>query len=75
MRKFLKDLLYNADNQHLDISRFCSLVANIAYWGVATYNIFEAKASIDLLQLGAGWAAIAGGSAAWIFARQSQEAK
>lgn len=75
MRKFLKDLLYNEDNKNLDISRFCALVANIAYWGVAAYNIFESKASIDLLQLGTGWAAIAGGSAAWIFARQTQETK
>lgn len=75
MRAFLKDLLYTEDNKNLDISRFCSMVANLAYWVVAGYNIFESKQPIDLLQLGTGWAAIAGGSAAWIFARQTQEKK
>lgn len=73
MRKFLKDLLYNEDNRNLDISRLCALVANLAYWVVVTYGIARSGNPPDLAQLGLGWAAIAGGSAAWIFARQSQE--
>ena len=73
MVKILKDLLYTKDNEALDISRLCSLVANIAYWVVVTHGIVVSSEAPDLSNLGVGWAAIASASAAWIFARQEQE--
>ena len=73
MRKFFKDLLYTQGNENLDIARLCSLFANIAYWAAAAYVINKGTGSIGLVELGTGWAAVAGGSAAWILARQTQE--
>lgn len=75
MRKFLKDLLYNKGNENLDIARFCSLFANIAYWIAAAYVINKGTGTIGLVELGGGWAAVAAGSASWILARQIQENK
>ena len=75
MKKILKDLLYTKDNQALDISRLCSLFANIAYWVVVTHGIIASGEAPDLSNLGVGWAAIAGGSMAWIYARHEQARK
>lgn len=72
MRQFIKDLLYNQDNKNLDIARLCSLIANLAYWGMIGYHIQKGH-PLNPLEVGGGWAAIAGGAAAWIYARQVQE--
>ena len=71
--KLLKDLLYDRGNQALDISRMSSLMAVLTYCGTAVYMVAR-KGEIDLLALGTGWATLAGGCAAWIFARQKMEA-
>ena len=67
--KFLKDLLYTKDNQALDISRACSLLVVLVFVGlaIANYDKFEPVA------FGGGSAALFGGCAAWIFARQKYE--
>lgn len=72
--KLLKDLLYDRGNQALDISRASSCLAVLTYCGTAIYMV-TMKGEIDLLALGTGWATLAGGCAAWIFARQKYEAE
>lgn len=72
--KLLKDLLYSRGNQALDIARICSLMAVLTFCGSAIYMVVS-KGEIDLLALGTGWATMAGGCAAWIFARQKYEAE
>lgn len=72
--KIAKDLLYERTNQHLDIARLSALLSVIGYIGVTGYAIALGVWEFDPLQWGSGWAAICGGNAAWIFARQRYEA-
>jgi len=72
--KLAKDLLYDKDNQHLDIARFAALMSVIGYIGVTVYAITKGTIAFDPFEWGSGWAAICGGNAAWIFARQRYEA-
>lgn len=72
--KLAKDLLYDKENKHLDIARFSALMSVFGYIGVTAYAITAGTVSFDPFQWGSGWAAICGGNAAWIFARQRYEA-
>lgn len=72
--KLVKDLLYEKENKHLDIARFSALLSVLGYIGVTTVAITQGTMTFDPLQWGSGWAAICGGNAAWIFARQRYEA-
>ena len=65
---FLKDLLYNKDNEHLEIARLTTLLSSIAYWAY----VWSSKPS-DPMQVGAGYAAIVVACAAWIYYRQKME--
>lgn len=69
-----KDLLYNKDNQNLEISRLSSFLAVIAYLALSSVAVYMELWEFDPTQWGIGWAGVAGGSAAWIFARQRYEA-
>lgn len=71
--KLAKDLLYDKQNEHLDIARFSALLSVIGYSGLSAYYVIQGGI-FDFLQWGTGWAAICGGNAAWIFARQRYEA-
>jgi len=70
--KLLKDLLYNRDNAHLDISRVSSLLAVLTYLAATIYHIYQGH-PINFTEWGAGWTALAAGSAGWIYARQKFE--
>lgn len=72
--KLAKDLLYDKDNKHLDIARFSALLSVLGYIGVTVYAITKGTIVFDPFEWGSGWAAICGGNAAWIFARQRYEA-
>jgi len=72
VKKLLKDLLYNRDNQHLDISRLSLLLAVLTFLGATIYHIYSGHA-LNFTEWGAGWTALAAGSAGWIFARQKFE--
>lgn len=71
--KLAKDLLYNKDNENLDIARFCALIVNMGYLGLSIYSYGYLKAPFEPMSFGSGWATVAAGSAAWIFARQKWE--
>jgi hypothetical protein len=64
MKKLINDLLYQ--NGVLNIAMVSSLIANILYWIVAGYGVSQGGV-INFLELGGGWAAIASGSAGWIY--------
>jgi hypothetical protein len=72
IRKLLKDLLYTGGNEALDIARLSSLIAVISYWTGVFVHLALSRA-FDPVAVGAGWAAVAGGGGAWIWARQSKE--
>lgn len=74
-RSLTKDLLYDRGNQHLDIARLSALLSVIGYLGVTITATIQGMWAFDPLQWGSGWAALCGGNAAWIFARQRYEAK
>jgi len=67
--KLIKDLLYTKGNAALDIARVCSLISVISFW----VGVFTGRITGDALTVGGGIAAIFGGAAAWIYARQEQE--
>lgn len=71
----VKDLLYTGDNKNLDIARFSAMLSVIGYLTVSGVSIAQGLWTFDPLQWGSGWAAICGGNAAWIFARQRYEAR
>lgn len=68
--KLLKDLLYTKDNEALDISRLCSLVAVVVFLALAGYN----HDKFEPVAFGGGAAALFAGCAGWIYARQKYEA-
>jgi hypothetical protein len=70
--KIVKDVLYDGKNEHLDIARLSALLGVIGYAGLSAYHIAHGGI-FDALQWGSGWAALCGGNAAWIFARQRYE--
>lgn len=71
----VKDLLYDGRNEHLDIARLSALLSVLGYIGVTVTVLVQGIWVFDPLQWGSGWAAICGGNAAWIFARQRYEAR
>ncbi len=71
--KLLKDLLYTRNNEALDISRFCSLLAVLTYLGCALAKCVADPKAFDLVEFGTGFAAVAAGGGAWIYARQRYE--
>lgn len=76
MFKLLRDLLYDRENQHLDIARFSALLSVIGYvWMSAYFIVYKDVTDFDFLEWAAGWAALCGGNAAWIYARQRIEYK
>ena len=70
--KLLKDLLYNKNNQALDIARLSAAVVTIFFVGLATAK-FVVHKDIDLIEFGTAWGLICAGSGGWIYARQRQE--
>lgn len=72
LKKLVKDLLYNQDNEHLDISRLSSLLGVLTYLGATFYHIFQGNA-LDFVAWGGGWTALCAGSGGWIFMRQKYE--
>ena len=72
VKKLLKDLLYTKGNESLDIARLSSLIAVVSYW-TGVFVHMGNGGGFDPVEVGAGWAAVAGGGGAWIFARQTKE--
>ena len=72
--KLIKDLLYNKENQNLDIARLCALLGVIGYVSMSGYSIYQGG-FFEPTAWGTGWAALCGGNAAWIYARQQHEKK
>lgn len=70
--KLLKDLIYNKGNKALDISRLSALLGVIGFLGATGYSLYIGG-EWEPTAWGAGWAAMCGGSAAWIYARQRHE--
>lgn len=71
--KVLKDLLYTRDNKALDISRLCSLLSVICFWGGVGWTTYRLPESFDPVEIGTGCAAIFAGAAGWIHFRQKHE--
>lgn len=70
----LKDLLYNKDNEALDIARLSAFLSVFAYLGMSIYFIVVKDiVDFDFFEWAGGWAALCGGNAAWIYARQRIE--
>ena len=67
-----KDLLYDKENNHLDISRVCSLFAVIGFLALSFYLTYTNNAP-TLTEYGIGWGGVAAGSAGWIYMRQRIE--
>lgn len=72
--KFSKDLLYDKTNTHLDIARLSALLSVVGYIGGTGYALAVGLWEFDPFSWASGWAALCGGNAAWIFARQRYEA-
>lgn len=70
--KLVKDLLYNRNNEHLDIARLSSALSILAFWGAVLWSI-GSSGGFDPMAVGGGCAAIMAGAAGWIYARQRQE--
>lgn len=70
--KLVKDLLYNRDNQNLDIARLSALLGVLGFLAATGYSLWLGG-TFEPAVWGTGWAALCGGNAAWIYARQSQE--
>lgn len=70
--KLVKDLLYNKANRHLDIARLSALLGVIGFLAATGYSIYQGG-EFEPTAWGAGWAALCGGNAAWIYARQQKE--
>lgn len=70
--KLLKDLLYNHNNANLDIARLSAFLGVIGFLGATGYSLFLGG-DFEPTAWGAGWAALCGGNAAWIYARQKHE--
>lgn len=65
----LKDLFYNKGNENLEISRAASGLLVTVFLILAVWN----HDKFDPVTYGTGGAAMFGGCAAWIFARQKYE--
>lgn len=72
--KLIKDLLYNRANAHLDIARLSAFLGVIGFLAATGYSIYLGGA-FEPTAWGTGWAALCGGNAAWIYARQQHENK
>jgi uncharacterized membrane protein YjjB (DUF3815 family) len=72
--KLLKDLLYDGGNSHLDISRLSAFLGVLGFIGMSGYSIYQGG-FFEPTAWGTGWAALCGGNAAWIYARQQHEKK
>ena len=70
--KLVKDLLFSKDNQFLDIARLSAGLSVLAFWGCVVFQVVHTGA-FDPMATGGGAAALFGGAAAWIYARQKQE--
>lgn len=70
----IKDLLYNKDNENLDISRLSSLLGVLTYLAATIYHIYQ-NHPLDFVAWGGGWTALCAGCGGWIFARQKYEAE
>lgn len=68
----IKDLLYNRDNQHLEIARLCSFMAVVGFLVLTGFLVYNGEAP-SLSEYGIGWGGVAGGSAGWIYMRQKVE--
>lgn len=70
----VKDLLYNNENKHLDIARLSALLSVFSYLGMSIYFVIaNGGVEFDFFEWAGGWAALCGGNAAWIYARQRIE--
>lgn len=72
MKKLIKDLLYNHDNEHLDISRVSSLLGVLTYLGATIFHIHQGH-PLSFVEWGGGWTALCAGCGGWIFMRQKYE--
>ena len=70
--KLVKDLLFNRENKHLDIARLSALLGVIGFLGATGYSLYLGG-EFEPAVWGTGWAALCGGNAAWIYARQAQD--
>ena len=71
----VRDLTHTGDNKNVDIARVSALLSVLAYVGGTAYALAMDLWVFDPAQWGMGWATLAGGNAAWIFARQRYEAR
>ena len=71
----VKDLLYTRDNEALDIARMAAFLSVVAYLGMSIYSVatMQDVSQFDFFEWASGWAAVCGGNAAWIYARQRIE--
>jgi hypothetical protein len=70
----IKDLLFNKDNQSLDIARLSAAIVTVFFVGLATAK-FVNNRDIDLVEFATAWGLICAGSGGWIYLRQQQENK
>lgn len=70
MKQFLKDLFYGVGNQAADLGRIGGALAVLSMFGAAGWNIYLGlPIELGPTGFGGGLAAVLGGAAAWIYAK------
>jgi hypothetical protein len=71
--KLVKDLLYDKNNEYLDISRASVGLSVVCFWAACGFQVALNPDKFDPLAVGGGIAALFAGGAGWIYARQKYE--
>lgn len=69
----IKDLFYTKGNKSLDISRVSVGFSVLCFWAACGMQVYQDPDKFDPMAVGGGIAALFGGGAAWIYARQKYE--
>lgn len=72
--KFIRDLFMGVGNQNWDIGRIGGALAVLSMMAAEVWNI-TLGLPIDLDKFGVGMAAVLGGAAAWIYAKDRAKAE
>lgn len=76
MRQFLKDLFYGPGNEAADLGRIGGALAVLAMFGAAGWNVaLGLPIELGPTGFGGGLAAVLGGAAAWIYAKDRAKAE
>jgi len=76
MRKFLRDLFYGPGNESADLGRIGGALAVLSMFAAAGWNVsLGLPIELGPTGFGGGLAAVLGGAAAWIYAKDRAKAE